>query len=183
MLTRRTLLSSVAPAAVAISVAGCWPTPTPTTIPTWVAGLQAIATEIALVIPELQVVGLGGNTLTSAQAIVTEIQTALAAISATSTTTQGQSVLIQVEGYINALAPLILPFVSLIPGGTTIGIIIAALPALEALVNIAVSLLSAQAASIASTAPPLPAAAKVGAALTPAEQYLQWLITQANKGK
>jgi hypothetical protein len=108
--------------------------------------------------PQLTKAGLSGATVTTVSTAITAISAAGNDISAAATATQGQSTLIQIEGYVNAIAPDVLPFVSLIPGGGILALVIAALPAIEAMLNFAVSLLSAEAKTIAVAAtPPTPA--------------------------
>lgn len=153
-----------------------------TTVPTWVAALQAIATEFNLVMPQLVTAGMSSDVAAKVQAIIAQIQQALTAINSASTQTQGQSVLTTVEGYINALTPLALPFVAAIPGGSVLGLIIAALPAIELAVNMVTSLLNPNALKVASSAPPLPAnmTAKAGATFdgskASSQAYMDWLV-------
>jgi hypothetical protein len=168
---RRFLLLGAA--ALALPVFGC--ATTPNTTPAWVAALQAIATEASSILPQLAAVGLSGAALASAQTIVKEIQAALSAIGVASTVSQGQAVLQQVETYINALAPLVLPFVAAVPGGTIIGLVVAALPAVETALNFVASLLTPVAQQLASSAPPLPASAGFGAP-SASQQYMNLLI-------
>jgi hypothetical protein len=168
---RRFLLLGAA--ALALPVFGC--ATTPNTTPAWVAALQAIATEASSILPQLAAVGLSGAALASAQTIVKEIQAALSAIGVASTVSQGQAVLQQVETYINALAPLVLPFVAAVPGGTIIGLVVAALPAVETALNFVASLLTPVAQQLAASAPPLPASAGFGAP-SASQQYMNLLI-------
>jgi hypothetical protein len=147
--------------------------PAPIPPPAWVAGLEAIATEAQNALNQLAAVGLnlnvtvtvGGVSMTVSQ-IISTIQTLAASIGSASTQAEGQATLTQIEDYINALAPLILPFVSLIPGGSIIGLIVAALPALETMLNIAVSILSPTAVQVAQSAPPAPTSAARAARAT-----------------
>ena len=148
-----------------------------------VTALQAVATEITQVIPQLsQVPGFAGNTLTAVQQVVAEIQQVLSGVSSAITQGQGQSILIQVENYINDLAPLVLPFVSLIPGGSIIGMVVAALPAIEAAAGVVASALSNLSKSIATSAPPLPASARLRATtpISTSQQYLNLLEQRAS---
>lgn len=181
MLSRRNfLLASTGVAAVGTGLGSC-AIFSPTGTSEWVPPLQAIAVEITQIIPELVKVGLGGNTLNSVQQIVGEIQQVLSAITSASNQGQGQSVLAQIENYINDLAPLILPFVSLIPGGTIIGLIVAALPAIEAMLNVIVTQLTALAQSLAGSAPPLPSASgRFGARFgVNSQAYVTLLVNRA----
>ena len=188
--SRRRLLTLAAGGSLAAFLAGCGTTggsttTTTTTVSGWVQAFQALAAEAQLIVPELTAVGLGGNTLTSVQAIVGDIESVLSGVSTAMTQTQGQSVLAQVEGYINNLAPLVLPFVSLIPGGSVIGLIVAALPAIEALVNFGISELSSVTAQLAASAPAPTVSAKLkGSVAAPtAQQYLNLLIQKAKAAK
>ena len=187
--SRRRLLTLAAGGSLAAVLAGCGTTgggtTTTTTASNWVQAFQALAAEAQLIVPELTAVGLGGNTLTSVQAIVGDIESVLSGVSTAMTQTQGQSVLAQVEGYINNLAPLVLPFVSLIPGGSVIGLIVAALPAIEALVNFGISELSSVTAQLAASAPAPTVSAKLkGSVAAPtAQQYLNLLIQKAKAAK
>lgn len=156
-------------------------------LPTWLAGLQAVATEAAQILPELQAVGLSGSAVTTAENAVAGIQKALSALSAASTTLQGASVLVTVENYINVLAPIALPFVAAVPGGSTFALIVAALPAIEIAVNFGVSLLSPTALQAASAAP-APAittgsvtSAVKGTPVATSQDYLNLLIQRAKK--
>ena len=169
-----------ASAALLAAVGACSNTPTQPSV--WIAGLQSILTMTSAILPQFVSAGLSGANLATAQQIVAEMQQALSTINATSTTVQGQSVLTQIEGYINALAPLLLPFVSLIPGGSYIGLIVAALPAIEAAINF-ISSLTQQAQQL--TPPPLPAAARMRARLggtqQVAQEYMALLVLEANR--
>lgn len=182
-LTRRRALRAVLLGGAAIALAGCG-TPTTGSVSVWVAGLQAIETEVQAILPQIaSAVSIPAATLAEITSILSAITSALSAISSASSTLTGASVLAQVEGYINALAPLILPFLSAIPGGGVIGLIVAALPAIEAALNF-ISSLTSQALSLASAAPALASARLRGpaaVALTPAvsQLYLNLLIARA----
>lgn len=184
MLTRRALFAGAAPCAL-LALSGCGTTGGTTNInsqvPIWVAALQAIGTEITSVLPQLQSFGLTGSALANAQAIVAKIETVLSGIGSASTATQGQSTVATIEGYINTLAPIILPFVSAVPGGSIIGMIVAALPAIETAVNILITYLTPQAQQVAATAPPPPAGAVFGASSSNA--YLNMLLNAAAQHK
>ena len=138
----------------ALALAGC--ANSPTGIPTWVSDIQAIGSEVGQVLALLPT-SVPAATVTQIQTIISAIESAASAIGASSTQTQGQSVLIQIEGYINSLAPIVLPLLSAIPGiGPAIGIIgiiVGALPEIEAAVNIVTSLLSSQAQALVTAAP------------------------------
>ncbi len=188
-LSRRHLMLLAGGAAVAPLV-GC--ASVNSQVPSWVAALEAIATEAGSILPQLEAAGLSGADAAKAQQIVAEIQSALKVINIASSETQGQSALATVEGYINALAPLALPFVSLIPGGTVVGLIVAALPAIELALNFIVSLLTPQAKELAASAPKLPAKARFKGRLRGryavtqtqiAQQYLILLEARAAKSR
>jgi hypothetical protein len=139
-------------------------------IPTWITGLRAIAKEVQLVLPQLQAVGLIGNAALNVGVIADKIVAAIGAIGDAATLSQGQSVLTAVETYINALAPLVAPFVALVPGGAIISLIVAALPELEVLLNLAVTVLTPPTKALMTSAPrPAGAARGVVTVLTPNE--------------
>ncbi len=167
--------------ASAIALVGC---NGPNQVPAWVAAFEAVLTMATSILPQLQAVGLSGGDLDKAQKIVAGMQDALKAISSASTQGQGQAVLTQIEGYINALAPIVATFAALVPGGSIVGLIIAALPAIELGVNFVISLLTPQAVAIASTAPALPNApqGKVGA-VENSQAYLDYLEQLAKQKK
>ena len=120
-------------------------------IPLWVAGIQAVAQELTNDLPTiLQAAGASGSGA-SIQSIINKIVAAASAISAASTQVQGQGVLQQIEGYVNSLAPLVAPFAASVPG---LGIVIAALPAIELGLNVLTSFLSPQAKALGATVAP-----------------------------
>ena len=131
---RRDFLATLAAGTALAACAGQVP------VAQWVAGLQAVGQEFSLVAPQLQAAGLGGSALAQAQSIIGQIIAAAGAISNASAAAQGQSTLLQIEGYINALAPLVAPFAAGVPG---LGLIVAALPAIEALLNVTSALVPA----------------------------------------
>lgn len=173
----------------ALGVAGCSTSQTQNVnnvnsqVPGWVAALQAVATEVSSIMPQLTAAGLTGSAASKAQGIIAQIEKALGAIGSASTAADGQSVLATVETYINSLAPLVEPFVAAIPGGSIVGLIVAALPAIELAVNMLVTLLTPQAQALANTAPPLTtttASAPFGlGALATSQQYLVMLEQRA----
>ena len=180
-ITRRTLLSSVAPGAALIA-AGCAGVSVSGQIPaTVLAGIQAIGTEITQILPLISTAAnIPASTVTEINSIVAQIQQATSVLSTASTASAGTSTLQTIETYINDLAPLVAPFLSLIPGvGSVLGLIIAALPALEAAAGILISLLSPAASAI--PAPALPASARLrGTPTTMSQAYLNMLIARAN---
>ena len=174
--SRRTLLATVAPGAL-LTLAGCGTTPVNPSV--WISGIQAIATEVGQIAGQLGAAGVSASVIAQVQSIVASIQAAASAVGGAVTQSAGQSILIQIEGYINALVPIIQPFLSLVPGvGSIIGIIVIALPAIEAALNIIVGLLSPAATALASNAPPLPLTAAPGFDVHQA--YLNMLIQRAN---
>lgn len=180
--TRRVFLTATAPGA--LMLAGCAGSSTGS-VSVWIAGLQAIETEVQALLPAIATAtSVPAATLTEITTILQGISTALSTVGTASTTLTGQSVLAQVEGYINALAPLILPFISVIPGGQYISLIVAALPAIETALNF-ISNLTAQALSLATAAPVVASARLRGpaaVALTPAvsQLYLNMLIAHTH---
>ena len=175
--SRRTLLATVAPGAI-LTLAGCGTTPVNPSV--WIAGIQAIATEVGQIVGQLQAAGISAATIAQVQSIVASIQAAAAAVGTAVTQTAGQSILIQIEGYINALVPILQPFLSLVPGvGSILGIIVIALPAIEAALNIIVGALTPAAAALGALAPPLPLTAAPGFDVHVAYSYLNMLIQRA----
>lgn len=156
-------------------------------LPTWLAGLQAVATEAAQIVPELTAVGLNGSALATVETAVSAIQKAVSALNAASTTLQGASVLVTIENYINVIAPVVVPFVAAVPGGATIALIVAALPAIEVAVNFGVSLLSPTALGLSTSAPAVPIttgtvkSAVSGTPVASSQDYLNLLIQRAKK--
>jgi len=178
--SRRNFLMLTAGAG-ALALAGCANGGSVTTsIPTWVSAIQAIGTEVGQIVTQLPS-SVPAATASQIQTIISEIQQAASAVGAASTQSAGQSTLSQIEAYINDLAPLVLPFVSAIPGGSIIGIIVAALPAIEVALNMLISTLSPTAKTLVSTAPALPASKKFGATpLQVSQQYLNLLLHKAS---
>lgn len=191
-LSRRRLLVFGAGASM-FALAGCASSGTTTTTPNvsgWVTALQALAAEAGQIIPQLSQVAGFSSVEPQVQQIVAGIQQALSGVSSAWTQSQGQSALTTVENYINDLAPIVLPFVGMIPGvgtaGSVIGLIVASLPAIEAALNVALSALTPQATSLQQTAPPLPASARLGAAPPSAsvsQQYVNLLISKVKAAK
>lgn len=157
-----------------------------TQVPLYVAAIEAVGQQALLALPQLIGAGLSGTAASSATTIINQISNVGKAISAAATATESQNSLIQIEGYINALAPIVASFASVIPGGAIIGLIVAALPAIEFAVNLGVTLLSPQAQQLAATAPPVAAAptGRMGDALPTAasrsQAYLNQLIATAH---
>jgi hypothetical protein len=156
-------------------------------VPSWVGAIEAIGQQVALDAPQLKVAGLPAASLTQVSSIDGQIESAAAAIGAESTATQGQSTLIQIEGYVNAVAPIVEPFLetaagAAVPGGGfAIALIVAALPALEFALNMTVSQLTAQAQAIGAKAV-LPASAVFGSgAMDRSQQALNELLRRAGK--
>ena len=180
---RRQLLASTALIPVAMLLAGC--PSAGTQVPLFVSAIKAIGQQALLSLPQLQAAGLSGASAAKAQTIVDQIEKIAGAISDAATATDGQSTLIKIEGYINALAPIVATFASLIPGGAVIGLVVAALPAIEFAVNMTVSLLTPTAKAIASSAPIVPAgpSGAVNSAAPPeviaATPYLNELLHRA----
>jgi hypothetical protein len=180
---RRLLILGASVSALALT--GC--ATIPGQIPAWLQGLQAILEEAPSIIPQLQNFGLSGSALATAQQVVADIEQVLNGIGNATTAAEGLSILQQVETYINTLAPIalaVIPASVLGPAGTVIGLVIAALPAIEAGVNMLVSALSPIAKQIAT-----PAAASrryrsvfgaAGADLASSQLYLNLLIQRAN---
>src|SRR6185312_3303581 len=177
ILSRRRLLAATAIVPAAVVLAAC---PGPVAVPAFVAALQSVGQDVLLAMPQLLKAGLSGATAATVNTAINAISQVGNDVSAASTATQGQSALIQIEGYVNAIAPDVLPFLPLIPGGSIIAIVIAALPAIEAMLNFAASLLSAEAKAVAATAQvPAPAAStlrRMGATVDPSQAALEELL-------
>jgi hypothetical protein len=149
---------------------------TSTTISDALKGIQALGTEASAIYQQLVAGGMkvSSATASTVQTILNGIQSAASSLTAANAATLGQSILAQVEGYINALAPLVAPFVT--GGGSTIlQIALMALPAIETGFNMLVSLLTPAAKAL------VPAPTPTAAAVTPA-QALQQLIGLAEGG-
>lgn len=144
-----------------------------------VAALQAVAKEVVLVGPQFAALTdpssgarlVPQSTLDQILGYDRQISAAAAAIQAAHDAAQGQDILIKVELYVNALAPIIEPFVAAAanaaaPGtGLIVALVFAALPEIELLLNVAVSQLTPLVKQIAQKAP---ASARVGVVLAPA---------------
>jgi hypothetical protein len=178
----------------------------------WVSAVQSIGQEFLVVQPELTALGvspnasvtvpgtsvsLNGQAITIAGVSVPfsqlgpDANNLAAALDAASSASQGQSTLITIEAYVNALTPIIWPIVQPIvasasPGaGLAIGLIVASLPAAEQLLNFGVdfskTFLSGQAQQLAALAPPPAASLRFGGAaptLTPSQQALVELMAK-----
>jgi len=177
---RKILLSAVAMSP--LLMAGSCINNIPANPSVWISGIQAIATEISQIVGMLSTAGVSPSVIAQVQSIVASIQAAAAAVGTAVTQTAGQSILTQIEGYINALVPILQPFLSLIPGiGSIMGIIVIALPAIEAALNIIIGALSPAAIALGTLAPPLPLTAAPGFDVHQA--YLNMLIQRANAVK
>jgi len=158
MLSRRTLLFTTAPAALAL--AGCATTNGVTTfnVAAFAQAIQAISDQVGQFVAELPAGTIAASTLKVIQTIVGDIQTVAAGVAGVTTPAAGQSLLTTIEGYLNQLAPILLPLISAIPGigaaASIIGIIVAALPEIEAIVGMVTALIP-QAQTLASAAPPI----------------------------
>lgn len=182
VLSRRKFISMTSVAAVAVPLAGCGILPV-IPVASWVAGIQAIGTEIATLLPGLAgIAGIPASTVAQITQIITEIEQIAAGIGIASSASAGQTALQAIEALINTLAPLLLPILSLIPGGAIIGIIVAALPAIEAALGMVISLLTPPAMALSARAPSLTSSRLRGSAVTSravSQQYLMLLIAMA----
>ena len=189
MLTRRSLILTTAPAALAL--AGCATSGGTTTfnVSNFSAAIQAIAAEVGQIIPTIAgVTSIPAATVSEIQSIVAEIQQVAAGVGQVSTATAGQSLLTTIEGYINDLAPIVLPLLSAIPGigsvASILGIIVAALPAIEAMVGIVITDLTSTAQSLATAAPAVPTTSgKFRAAFGQNSQYYLNLLVHRASGR
>jgi hypothetical protein len=135
--------------------------------------IQALGAEFADDLPLLQAAGLPVSS--SAAGIIGSISSIAGAISSAATPTQGATTLQTIEQDINAVAPIIAPFAAGVPA---LGIAIAAIPAIEALVNIGVTLLTPAAQALA--AKPAASASLAGSttSLSPSQVALQQLLAR-----
>ena len=158
MLSRRTLLFTTAPAALAL--AGCATTGGTTTfnIGAFAQAIQAVSDELGAVLSALPTGSIAAGTLATIQTIIGDIKTVASGVGSVTTPAAGTSLLTTIEGYLNQLAPIILPLLSVIPGiGPAmgiLGIIVAALPAIEALVGMVTALFPTT-QTLAASAPPV----------------------------
>ncbi|MDE2426324.1 MAG: hypothetical protein KGO96_10510 [Elusimicrobia bacterium] len=162
ILGRRAVLFTGATGVLAAVLTACSGTTPSPTAPAWVSIAQSIAAGLGAAVPGLEGVGLSTTTGGEITTAANSIARLLAQLPAVPTAAQGQSIVTTIENDINTFAPLITPFAALIPGGATIGLVVAALPALEAAVNLATSLTST-ALSLATTATPKTAGGARGA--------------------
>ena len=125
-------------------------------------------------------VPISNNVLGTISKIITGISGVANAVGTASSATTG-SVLATIEGYVNQLAPVVQPYLSMIPGfGSIAAIAFMALPAIEGLVNMGATLLSPLVQQIAAA--PVPAGpTAAGVALTP-QQALQLLLQKTGRG-
>ncbi len=176
-ISRRDLFRGAAMVPVGIALASC---AGGNQVPAWVAAIAAIGREAVLILPQLVAAGLPGAAASQAAAIIGSIQNVAQTISAASTAAQGQAALGQIEIYINAVAPIVADYAGLVPGGSILGLIVAALPAVELAVNVIVDLLTPQAKALAGTAPTaIPSTPTAAAAPLSAQQAMERLIALA----
>ena len=170
-----------------LALAGCAATTATTggtTVTSAVTAIQAFGQYLAQTfLPALTGSGVSipTSTLTTISNIISGIGSAANAIGTAASATAG-STLATIENYVNQLAPVIQPFIAMIPGvGSIASIAFMALPAIEGLVNMASTLLSPLVQSIAAqpAATSTPTAARV--ALTP-QQALAILLQKTGRG-
>lgn len=158
-ISRRSLLLTTAPAALAL--AGCAGGTTTFNVAGFAQAIQAVSDELNQVLGSLPVGSIPAATLATIEKFIGDIKTVAAGVASVTTPQAGQSLLITIEDYFNQLAPIILPLISVIPGigsaASILGIIIAAMPAIEAIVNMLITALTPAAQSLAKAAPALPA--------------------------
>ena len=173
-LTRRRLIAATPMIPIGLALADCAALGTAAgtaLAPAAASAIEAIGQYfVNNVLSAIQGAGasISSSTLGTITQIVNSIGQAAAGISTATTQTQGQSTLQTIEGYVNNLAPVVAPFLSLIPGaGPILTIAFAALPAIEGLVNLGSSLLTPLVSQIAAAPVPSPAPAagrRLGAA-------------------
>lgn len=188
-ITRRALLRTTAFTAPAFALAACaGPGGVPVTVnvpvSSWANAIQGIGQYFTQqFLPSLTGAGakIPQSTLATIERIVGGIGGAAAGVDAATTQSQGASTLQTIENYVNELAPVVGPFLALIPGaGPILSIALAALPAVEGLVNMGSTLLSPLAQQIAAT----PVATKptaMAAPLSPAAA-LQIVLRKTGRG-
>lgn len=168
-MSRRRVLSGAAMLSAGGVLAACAgggsnPTPAPSTISALAAAaFGAIASEAQLALPQLEQAGLNLGQAPQVKQWLSAIAQAAAGITASSTQAQGQSALQVIETDANDIAPIVETIAPLIPGGSIIGLVFAALPEIEVLINLGSSLLAPVVQQVAKTAPPAPAAVRLGA--------------------
>ena len=129
MLSRRALLLTTAPAALAL--AGCASSGGTTTfnVAAFAQAIQAVSDELGSVLSALPTGTIAAGTLSTIQTIIADIQSVATGVSSVVTPAAGASLLTTIESYINELAPIVLPLISAIPGigsaASIIGIVIA----------------------------------------------------------
>jgi len=168
-----------------LALAGCASTTTSgaTTVSTAVTAIQAFGQYLAQTfLPALTGSGVAipASALTTISKIISGIGGVANAIGTAASATAG-SALATIENYVNQLAPVIQPFLAMIPGvGSIASIAFMALPAIEGLVNMASTLLSPLVQQIAAQ-PVTTVPTAAGVALTPA-QALQLLLQKTGRG-
>lgn len=131
----------------------------PAIVPQWVGIINAVGDQVVLDEPQLVMAGLSPNVGQQVLDYDKKIENLAATVGATSTAVQGKPVLIQMEAYFNAIAPIAEPILvaaataAIGPaGGFAVSIAIAALPVVEFAINAGVSQLTAQAKALAAHA-------------------------------
>lgn len=185
MISRRTLLFTTAPAALAL--AGCATSGGTTTfnVAAFAQAIQAVSDELGAVLSALPTGTIAASTLSTIHTIIASIQTVATGVSSVVTPAAGANLLTTIEGYINELAPIVLPLLSAIPGigpaAGILGIVVAALPAIEAMVGM-VTALFPQTQTLASAAPAVPTTSgRLRAGFgTNSQYYLNLLVHRAS---
>ena len=109
MLSRRALLLTTAPAALAL--AGCASSGGTTTfnVAAFAQAIQAVSDELGSVLSALPTGTIAAGTLSTIQTIIADIQSVATGVSSVVTPAAGASLLTTIESYINELAPIVLP--------------------------------------------------------------------------
>ncbi len=195
MMNRRALLRSTALIPVSAALAACGSTSGTTTtggipvnvtvaVPAWTNAIQAIGQFFQQqFLPSLVAGGakIPSSTIATIDQIVSGISGVASGVNSATTQSQGASVLTTIENFVNELAPVAAPFLALVPGvGPILSIALAALPAVEGLVNMGTSLLSPLVTQIAAA--PVPTTPTASAAPLSPQQALGIVLARTGRG-
>lgn len=189
-ITRRALLRTTAFTAPAFALAACAgagggvPVTVNVPVSSWTNAIQGIGQYFTQqFLPSLTSAGakIPASTLGTIERIVGGIGGAAAGVNAATTQSQGAGVLATIENYANELAPVVAPFLALIPGaGPILTIALAAMPAVEGLVNMGSTLLSPLAQQIATQ--PVASTPTTAAAVLSPSAALQIVLQRTGRG-
>lgn len=177
---RRQLLAFFGVGAAAVGLEACAGSSL-TSVPAFVTAIDAVGAEAQAVVPMLK--AADAQVPSQAVTYVQDIVDIANGIGSASTQAQGQSALNQIVTFAEDLAPIIVPLASAaVPGaGPALGLIVASLPAIAALLNVTIAQFSPLLQQLASQAP-APTASVVllrSAVARPSSQdYLNELIAR-----